>query len=153
MNHGSCFGRAFGNHLHPRRLFSRNWENGHGTEVFEKGIRQSRACDEEAQGRHSEERPLRQESHKPQAGDRDRSLRGEGRGQESPEEGREAKEGGQEAEVEEVTNHRATVIASEAKQSRAAERGVTGLLRRFAPRKKLLDRGVRRPPLLVGVER
>src|SRR6266852_909783 len=91
------------NHLHPRRSFSRNWAKRHGTKIFEKGIRQSRARDEEAQGRHSEERPLRQESHEPQAGDRDRSLRGEGRGQESPEEGREKKEGGQEAEGEEVT--------------------------------------------------
>src|SRR5229473_8313375 len=88
------------NHLHPRRLFSRNWENGHGTEVFEKGIRQSRARDEEAQGRHSEERPLRQESHEPQAGDRDWSFRGAGGRQESPEEGRE--ENRQKAKSEEI---------------------------------------------------
>src|SRR5229473_2065788 len=91
------------NHLHLRRLFSRKWEKRHGTEVFEKGIRQSRARDEEAQGRDSEERPLRQESHQPQAGDRDWSFRGEGGRQESPEEGRDEKEGRQEAKVEEVT--------------------------------------------------
>src|SRR6266702_2001289 len=90
------------NHLHPRRLFSRNWENGHGTEVFETGIRRCRARDEKAQGRHFEERPLRQESREPEAGDCDWSFRGAGGRQESPEEGRKEKESGQEAKVEEV---------------------------------------------------
>ena len=39
-----------------------------------------------AQGRDPEERPFRQEGHQPQAGDRDRPFRGEGRGKEGPEE-------------------------------------------------------------------
>jgi hypothetical protein len=89
------------NHLHPRRLFSRKREKRHGTKIFEKGIRRCRTRDEEAQGRDFEERPFRQESHKPLAGDRDRSLRGEGGGQESPEQGREEKESRQETEGEE----------------------------------------------------
>ena len=75
-----------GNHRHPRRLFSRNRENLHGTEIFEKSLRRCRAGDEEAQGRDFEERALGAESHKPQAGDRDRSFRGKGGRKESPEE-------------------------------------------------------------------
>ncbi len=39
---------------------------------------------------HAEERPLRTQGDKPQAGDRDRAFRGAGRGSEGAEEGREA---------------------------------------------------------------
>ena len=41
------------------------------TEILQKSIRQGRARGEEAQGRDIEERRLRQEGHRPQAGDRD----------------------------------------------------------------------------------
>src|SRR6266576_4981121 len=85
----------------PPRLFSRNWENNHGTQIFEKGVRQGRARDEEAQGRDSEERPIGAQGQEPQAGDRHRSVRGEGGGKEGPEEGFEEKDG-QEAEGEEI---------------------------------------------------
>src|ERR1700722_20747480 len=90
-----------GNHPHSRRLFSRNRENHHGTKIFEKGLRRCRAGDEEAQGRDFEERPLGTESHQPQAGDRDRSFRGEGGRKESPEESGEEKKDGK----EEKENH------------------------------------------------
>src|SRR5882762_3657997 len=101
--------RLRGNHLHARRLFSLNWENSHGTEVFEDGIRQGRSRNEEAQGRYLEERAIGQEGQEPQAGDRDRSFRGEGRGSEGAEEGFEEK--GQEAQSEALG---LIVIASEA---------------------------------------
>ena len=104
--------RLRGNHLHARRLFSLNWENSHGTEVFEDGIRQGRSRNEEAQGWYLEERAIGQEGQEPQAGDRDRSFRGEGRGSEGAEEGFEEK--GQEAQSEALG---LIVIASEAKQS------------------------------------
>jgi hypothetical protein len=90
------------NHLPWRRLFSRNWENNHGTEIFEKGIRQGRARDEEAQGRDFEERPIGAQGQEPQTGDRHRSVRGEGGGKEGPEEGFEEEKGDQEAEGEEI---------------------------------------------------
>jgi len=85
------------NHLRWRRLFSRNWENNHGTEIFEKGLRQGRARDEEAQGRDSEERPIGAEGQEPQAGDRHRSVRGEGGRKEGSEEGLEEKKDRQKA--------------------------------------------------------
>jgi hypothetical protein len=92
-----------GNHLRSRRLFSRNWENNHGTEVFEEGIRQSRARNEKAQGRHFEERPFRPEGQEPQASNRDRSFGSESRRKESPEEGYEEKEDRQKAQIKKIT--------------------------------------------------
>jgi hypothetical protein len=71
-------------------------ENTHGTEIFQESIGRRRACDEKALGRDAEERPLRQEGQEPQTGDRHRSFRSEGRRRESPEEGGQEKEDGQE---------------------------------------------------------
>src|SRR5947207_8174606 len=96
-----CGGRKW-NHLPSRGLLSRNWENNHGTKIFEESIRQGRARDERAQGRDSEERTLGTESEEPQAGDRDRSFRGEGGRRKGPEEGLEKEEELQEAEVEKI---------------------------------------------------
>jgi hypothetical protein len=76
--------------------FSRNRETNHGTEIFEESFGRRRARDEKAQGRDAEERPIRQDSQKPQAGNRDRPFRGEGRRRESPEEGIEENNDGQE---------------------------------------------------------
>src|SRR5450631_486134 len=64
--------KSGGNHPCPRRLFSCNRENMHGTKIFKEGIRQGRTRDEEAQRRHAEKRRLRPQGQKPQAGDRDR---------------------------------------------------------------------------------
>ena len=61
-----------------------------------------RARDEEAQGRHVEERPLGQEGQEPQAGDCDRTVGGEGQGQEGAEEGIEEAQGFEEEDGEEV---------------------------------------------------
>src|SRR6266566_7580989 len=96
-----CGGRKW-NHLPWRGLLSRNWENNHGTKIFEESVSQGQARDERAQGRDSEERPVRSQGQEPQAGDRDRSFRGEGGRQEGPEEAFEEKEELQEAEGEEV---------------------------------------------------
>src|SRR6266480_142507 len=98
-----CGGRKW-NHLPSRGLLSRNWENNHGTEIFEESVSQGQARDERAQGRDSEERPVRSQGQGPQAGDRDRSFRGEGGRQEGPEEGLEKKEELQEAEVEKIAH-------------------------------------------------
>jgi hypothetical protein len=84
------------------KIISHNWENNHGTKIFEEGIGQGRTRDEEAQGRDSEERPIGSQGQEPQAGDRDRSFRGEGGRQESPEEAFEKKEELQEAQGEKV---------------------------------------------------
>ena len=100
-----------GNFPQSRGLFPGNRENDHGTKIFEEGLRRRRTRDEEAQGRHIEERPLRQEGQEPQAGDRDRPVRGARRGQEGAEEGREEAEDGEEAEGEEVTHSRASLRA------------------------------------------
>jgi hypothetical protein len=62
-------------------------ENNHGTKIFEEGIRQGRARDEEAQGRDLEERTVWQEGQEPQTGDRDWAVRGAGGRQEGPQEG------------------------------------------------------------------
>jgi hypothetical protein len=40
-------------------ISSRNWENNHGTQIFEGGIRQGRTRNEEAQSWDSEERQIR----------------------------------------------------------------------------------------------
>jgi len=98
-----CGGRKW-NHLPWRGLLSRNWENNHGTKIFEESVSQGQARDERAQGRDSEERSIRSQGQEPQAGDRDRSFRGEGGRQEGPEEGLEKKEELQEAEVEKVVH-------------------------------------------------
>jgi len=67
-------------------LFCFTWEECHGTKILEEGIGQSRTRDEEAQGRHIEERPVRQEGQESQTGNRNRSVGGEARGKESPSE-------------------------------------------------------------------
>ena len=67
-----------------RRLVSGQRENNHGTKIFEEGIRQGRARDEEAQGRDIEERPVRQDGQEPQTGDRDRPFGSAGAGQKVP---------------------------------------------------------------------
>src|SRR3954468_9246841 len=65
-------------------------EKIYGSQIFQESIRQGRPCDEEAQGRHAEKRPLRQEGIQSQAGDRDRTFRSAGGRQEgAEEEGRE----------------------------------------------------------------
>jgi hypothetical protein len=90
------------------------------TQIFEDGVGRRQARDEEAQGRHVEERPLRQEGQEPQAGDCDRAVGGEGQGQEGAEEGGEEAQGFEEAggeEVEAEGDAITFVIASEAKQS------------------------------------
>jgi hypothetical protein len=76
-------------------------ENSDGTQIFEEGVGGCRARDEEAQGRHVEERPLGQEGQEPKAGDCDRPVGGEGQGQEGAEEGIEEAQGFEE-EGEEV---------------------------------------------------
>jgi hypothetical protein len=94
-----------GNHLRPRRLVLRQREKNHGTKIFEKGIRQGRTRDEGTQRRDLEERPLRAEGYKPQAGDRDRPFRSEGHRGEGPEKNRGQETQGQpKTEVEEVRN-------------------------------------------------
>jgi len=67
-------------------LFRFTREKHHGTKILEEGIGQSRTRDEEAQGRHIEERQIGQEGQEPKAGDRHRSVGGEARGKESPSE-------------------------------------------------------------------
>src|SRR6266478_3132642 len=106
-----CGGRKW-NHLPSRGLLSRNWENNHGTKIFEESISQGQARDERAQGRDSEERSIRSQGQEPQAGDRDRSFRGESPRSESPQEGVEEKEERQEAEVEKVVHSNPLVISS-----------------------------------------
>ena len=69
--------------------FPGNREVIHGTKIFEESFRRRQARNEEAQGRHLEERPFRQDGEEPQAGDRDRTFRGAGQGQEGAEEGQE----------------------------------------------------------------
>src|SRR6266478_9294798 len=91
-----------GNHLPSRGLFSRNWENNHGTKIFEESVSQGQAGDEGAQGRDSKERSIRSEGQEPQAGDRHRSFRGKGGRQEGPDEAFEQEEELQEAEVEKI---------------------------------------------------
>src|SRR5258708_33456021 len=95
-------GTRHGNHLPSRGLLSHNWENNHSTKIFKEGIGQGRTRDEEAQGRDSEERPIGSQGQAPQAGDRNRSFRGEGGRQEGPEESFEEKEELQESQGEKV---------------------------------------------------
>src|SRR5258706_16365209 len=95
-------GTRHGNHLPSRGLLSHNWENNHGTKIFKEGIGQGRTRDEEAQGRDSEERTIRSQGQAPQAGDRNRSFRGEGGRQEGPEEAFEEKEDCEKAQIEKV---------------------------------------------------
>jgi hypothetical protein len=83
------------------------------TQIFEDGVGRRQARDEEAQGRHVEERPLRQEGQEPQAGDCDRAVRGEGEGKEGAEEGCQEAEDGEEAESEEVSALRVLVMAGQ----------------------------------------
>src|SRR5665213_1003752 len=85
-----------GNHRRSRELISLYRENCHGTKIFEKSRRQGRSRDEEAQGRHAEERSLRAQGQEPQAGHCDRSFRGKGCRSQGPEE----KESGEEAQGE-----------------------------------------------------
>jgi hypothetical protein len=104
-------GTEHGNHLRSRRLFSRYRENNHGTKVFKESIDRRQARDEEAQGGYVEERTFRPQGQKPQAGDRDWSVRGKGEGQEGAEESFEEAqdieetEGVEEAQGEEVAYH------------------------------------------------
>jgi hypothetical protein len=81
-------------------------ENNDGTQIFEEGVGGRRARDEEAQGRHVEERPLGQEGQEPKTGDCDRPVGSEGQGQEGAEEGIEKaqgfEEGVQEKDGEEI---------------------------------------------------
>jgi len=98
-----CGGRKW-NDLLRRGLLSRNWENNHGTEIFEESICQSQTRDEGAQGRDSEERSIRSQGQEPQAGDRHRSFRGESPRSEGPQEGLEEQEERQKAEVEKVVH-------------------------------------------------
>src|SRR6516162_9552537 len=78
-------------------------EKNHGTKIFEEGIIEGRARNAGAQTRDSEKRPFGQEGDEPQAGDCNRSLRGESRGTESPEkDGKQKSHGRHETEVEEV---------------------------------------------------
>ena len=95
-----------------------------------------RARDEEAQGWHAEERPLGQEGQEPQTGDCDRTVGGEGQGQEGAEEGFEEAEGFEEKDGEEVEAEGKEVVPSSlrAKRSNPESRRGSGLLRRFAPR-------------------
>src|SRR4051794_25787815 len=58
----------------------------HGPQVLQESIRQSRTRDEKAQGRHAEERALRQEGQEPQAGYRNWTFRGARGRQEGAEE-------------------------------------------------------------------
>jgi hypothetical protein len=82
--------------------FSSNWENNHGTKIFQESIGQGRARDEKAQGRNVEERPVRSQGQEPQAGDRHRSFRGEGGRKEGPEEGLEEEKDRQKAKGEAI---------------------------------------------------
>jgi hypothetical protein len=78
-------------------------EKGNGTKIFEEGIDRCRTRDEEAQGWYAEERRFGPEGHEPQAGDCDRTVGGEGQGQEGAEEGlEEAENGFEEKDGEEV---------------------------------------------------
>jgi hypothetical protein len=92
--------RAWRAGLEPSRaakiIFPVTGRTINGTEIFQEGFGRCRARNEEAQGRNAEERPIRQDGQKPQAGDRYRSFRGQSRRRESPEEGIEEKKDGQE---------------------------------------------------------
>jgi hypothetical protein len=102
-----------------------------GTQIFEEGVDRRQARDEEAQGWDAEERPFGQEGQEPQTGNCDRTVGGEGQGQESAEEGVEETESVEEEgeKVEEV------VSSLRAKRSNPWCRTRRhGLLRRFAPR-------------------
>jgi hypothetical protein len=69
-----------------RACFVFKREKRDGTKIFEEGISQSRTRDEETQARHSAQRRVRQEGHKPKAGDRDWFVGGKARRKESPSE-------------------------------------------------------------------
>jgi hypothetical protein len=62
-------------------------ENADGSKIFQEDIRRCQACDEEAQGRHAEERPVGPQGQEPQTGDRDRAFGSTRQRQESAEEG------------------------------------------------------------------
>src|SRR3954469_20451359 len=72
----------------------------HGTKILQESFHRRQGRNEEAQRRHAEERPFRQEGEEQEAGNRDRAFRGAGQGQEGAEEGRQT-EDGEEAEGEE----------------------------------------------------
>jgi hypothetical protein len=86
--------------------------NDHGTKIFQESIERRQTHDEEAQGGDIEERPFRQESQKPQTGDRDRPFRSESKRQEGTEEVLEEEEDEQEAQVEEIIKFVITGCAS-----------------------------------------
>jgi hypothetical protein len=79
-------------------------EKSNGTQIFEEGVDRRQAGDEKAQSWHAEERPLGPEGQEPQTGDCDRTVGGEGQGQEGAEEGCEetedVEEDGEEVETE-----------------------------------------------------
>jgi hypothetical protein len=115
-------------------------EKSDGTQIFEEGVDRRQARDEEAQVRYAEERPFGQEGQEPQAGDCDRTVGGEGQGQEGAEEGFEEtedfEENSEEAEGEEVeaegetVGEEAAVAPSlRAKRSNPESRRGSGLLR------------------------
>jgi hypothetical protein len=77
-------------------------EESDGTQIFEDGIDRCQARDEKAQSWHAEERPLGPEGQEPQTGDCDRTVGGEGQGQEGAEEGCEEAEDREEEDGEKV---------------------------------------------------
>jgi hypothetical protein len=94
-------------------------EKSNGTQIFKEGVGRRQARDEEAQGWYAEERPLGPQGQEPQAGDCDRTVGGEGQGQEGAEEGSEEAEDEEESEEVKAEGEAVAtaVIASEAKQS------------------------------------
>src|SRR3954465_3327550 len=83
------------------RINPDNREIDYGTQIFQEGFHRRQARNEEAQERYLEERSFGQEGQEPQAGGRDRPLRGARQGQEGAEESFEETEDDQEAEGEE----------------------------------------------------
>jgi hypothetical protein len=77
-------------------------EKSDGTQILKESVDRRQARDEKAQGWYAEERPLRQEGQEPQTGDRDRTVGGEGQGQEGAEEGIEETKDHEEKDGEEV---------------------------------------------------
>jgi hypothetical protein len=96
-------------------------EESNGTQIFEEGVDRRQAGDEKAQSWHAEERPLGPEGQEPQTGDCDRTVGGEGQGQEGAEEGGEEAQGFEEEgdeEDEEVARSLPSLPATNAKRLR-----------------------------------
>src|SRR4029453_14801777 len=73
--------------LPPVITFLPNGGRPEESQIFEEGVERRHARDEEAQGRYAEEWPLGPQGQEPQTGDGDRTVGGEGQGQEGAEEG------------------------------------------------------------------